>query len=170
VAQGRFKDNPNYLPRFYTDANFAAVRDIAAACDAHGMDMVQATYTWLMSASALQPGDGVLVGASSVEQLDSNLEVRKCVTLGMDGLWGGGRGEKVGKGQDGVAVRREGESRLVWTTHSALPLCHSATLPLCHSATLPLCPVISLAISLAPSFTSLRCYRMPLYTPNCPPN
>lgn len=25
VAAGRFKNNPNYLPRFYTDANFNAV-------------------------------------------------------------------------------------------------------------------------------------------------
>ena len=131
MAQGRFKDNPNYLPRFYTDANFAAVRDIAAACDAHDMDMVQATYTWLMSASALQPGDGVLVGASSVEQLDSNLEVRKGGYVGYGMGWVGGR--KWVKEKDGVAVRREGGSRLVWTTHSAL-LCHSA-LPLC-SATL----------------------------------
>ena len=26
VLEGRFKNNPNYLPRFYTDANFRAVR------------------------------------------------------------------------------------------------------------------------------------------------
>lgn len=74
VAPGRFKDNPNYLPRFYTNANFQATEEIAVACAAHDLCMVEAAYTWLMSASALQPGDGVLIGASSVEQLDSNLE------------------------------------------------------------------------------------------------
>ena len=42
VAVGRFKDNPNYLPRFYTPANFAAVDAIRAACEAAGLSLVQA--------------------------------------------------------------------------------------------------------------------------------
>jgi len=83
VATGRFKNNPNYLPRFYTDANFGAVRIIQEALLAHNealppggtsWTMIEATYAWLIRHSALgRPGDGLLIGASSVGQLDENL-------------------------------------------------------------------------------------------------
>lgn len=74
VQKGRFKDNPNYLPRFYTPANFEAVDLIRKACDEEGISMVEATYRWLLRHSALRETDGVLLGASSVKQLDENLE------------------------------------------------------------------------------------------------
>lgn len=73
VPQGRFKDNPNYLPRFYTDSNFDAVETIRKACDAEGITMVEATYRWLLRHSVLNGDDGLLLGASSLEQLDENL-------------------------------------------------------------------------------------------------
>lgn len=75
VLPGRFKANPNYLPRFYTDANFKALSVIRDACDAHGLGMVPATYAWLLRHSQLDAakGDGVLLGASSVGQLEENL-------------------------------------------------------------------------------------------------
>lgn len=75
VAKGRFKDNPNYMPRFYNEENFAALAQIRTACEASGVSMVEATYRWLLSHSALDPaeGDGLLIGASSPEQLDANL-------------------------------------------------------------------------------------------------
>ena len=77
VAKGRFRDNPNYLPRFYTDVNFRAVDVIQCACVAAGLNMVEATYTWLLRHSALASGenggDGVLLGASSTGQLQQNL-------------------------------------------------------------------------------------------------
>eukprot|EP00427_Karlodinium_veneficum_P048749 CAMPEP_0169233516 /NCGR_PEP_ID=MMETSP1016-20121227/27659_1 /TAXON_ID=342587 /ORGANISM="Karlodinium micrum, Strain CCMP2283" /LENGTH=335 /DNA_ID=CAMNT_0009312867 /DNA_START=151 /DNA_END=1158 /DNA_ORIENTATION=- len=75
VSAGRFKDNPNYLPRFYTDSNFAAVARIRAACEAAGLSMVPATYAWLLRHSILdaERGDGVLIGASSLRQLEENL-------------------------------------------------------------------------------------------------
>jgi len=74
VAKGRFKNNPNYLPRFYTDTNFAAVDAVREACDAEGISMVEATYRWLMRHSALDKNDGVLLGASSMKQLKQNLD------------------------------------------------------------------------------------------------
>eukprot|EP00929_Paragymnodinium_shiwhaense_P086594 TRINITY_DN47095_c0_g1_i1.p1 TRINITY_DN47095_c0_g1~~TRINITY_DN47095_c0_g1_i1.p1 ORF type:complete len:350 (+),score=91.87 TRINITY_DN47095_c0_g1_i1:71-1120(+) len=84
VAVGRFKDNPNYLPRFYTDANFKALEAIRAACDAAGISMVEATYRWLLRHSALKaPRDGLLLGASSMEQLQSNLAA--CVAGSTEG-------------------------------------------------------------------------------------
>jgi aflatoxin B1 aldehyde reductase len=74
VAAGRFKDNPNYLPRFYTPANFAAVEVIGKACDMEGISMVEATYRWMLCHSVLEERDGILLGASSLEQLDQNLK------------------------------------------------------------------------------------------------
>lgn len=75
TMQGRFKDNPNYLPRFYTDANFSAVENIRTACEEHGLCMVPATYAWMLRHSKLSAGlnDGLLLGASSVAQLEENL-------------------------------------------------------------------------------------------------
>ena len=40
VAAGRFKENPNYLPRFYTDPNFEAVGSIQSACAAQGWSLL----------------------------------------------------------------------------------------------------------------------------------
>jgi len=76
VMAGRFKDNPNYLPRFYTEANFKALDQIRSACDDAKLGMVQATYSWLLQHSVLDAskGDGLLLGASSVEQLEENMK------------------------------------------------------------------------------------------------
>jgi aflatoxin B1 aldehyde reductase len=71
---GRFKNNPNYLPRFYTPSNFEALEGIRSACDREGIGMVEATYRWLLRHSALTADDGLLLGASSVGQLDENLQ------------------------------------------------------------------------------------------------
>lgn len=75
VAQGRFKNNENYLPRFYTSANFEAIHLIRAQCEMEQITMVEATFRWLLCHSKLSSSekDGILLGASSVEQLDQNL-------------------------------------------------------------------------------------------------
>ena len=73
VMSGRFKDNANYLPRFYTPSNFAAIDIVRKACESEGISMVEATYRWLLRHSALKETDGVLLGASSLDQLDQNL-------------------------------------------------------------------------------------------------
>ena len=75
VAKGRFKDNPNYLPRFYTDANFAAIRLIEEQCRKENITLLEASFRWLLCHSALDPAceDGFLLGASSVPQLEENL-------------------------------------------------------------------------------------------------
>lgn len=83
VKAGRFKNNPNYLPRFYTPANFEALGLIQSACQDANFSMVEASYRWLLRHSALRTtddvngdGDGVLLGASSLQQLEENL--RSC--------------------------------------------------------------------------------------------
>ena len=73
VITGRFKDNPNYLPRFYTPQCFTAIERIRNACDIAGISMVDATYRWLLLHSELGPNDGLLLGASSMDQLEQNL-------------------------------------------------------------------------------------------------
>lgn len=73
VLQGRFKDNPNYLPRFYTPSNFDAIDIIQDACDQEDMSIVDATFRWLLYHSKLNKEDGILIGASSIKQLVQNL-------------------------------------------------------------------------------------------------
>jgi aflatoxin B1 aldehyde reductase len=73
VLVGRFRDNPNYLPRFYTPANFAALQLIRTACEAAQICLVEATYRWMLCHSGLGAEDGLLLGASSLSQLDENL-------------------------------------------------------------------------------------------------
>jgi aflatoxin B1 aldehyde reductase len=73
VMKGRFKNNPNYLPRFYTEANFEAVEIVRRACDDAGISLVEATFKWLLRHSALTKDDGVLLGASSMAQLEQNM-------------------------------------------------------------------------------------------------
>eukprot|EP00980_Cylindrotheca_fusiformis_P005895 scaffold1242_cov123-Cylindrotheca_fusiformis.AAC.4 len=72
-TQGRFKNNENYIPRFYNDANFEAIQLIRNQCEKDGISMVNATYRWLLRHSVLKESDGVLIGASSIDQLDENL-------------------------------------------------------------------------------------------------
>eukprot|EP00559_Dactyliosolen_fragilissimus_P005359 CAMPEP_0184865192 /NCGR_PEP_ID=MMETSP0580-20130426/17267_1 /TAXON_ID=1118495 /ORGANISM="Dactyliosolen fragilissimus" /LENGTH=381 /DNA_ID=CAMNT_0027364289 /DNA_START=76 /DNA_END=1221 /DNA_ORIENTATION=- len=74
VPQGRFKNNPNYLPRFYTQSNFEALRIIQDACQKENISLLQASFTWLIRHSALSEHDGILIGASSLAQLQQNLD------------------------------------------------------------------------------------------------
>ena len=99
VRAGRFKENPNYLPRFYTPSNFDALERMGAACEAASLSLVEATYRWLLCSSALsvEAGDALLVGASSIEQLSSNLAaveaartagpLPQAVLAAFDGAW-----------------------------------------------------------------------------------
>ena len=70
---GRFKNNPNYLPRFYTASNLAVVENLRLACSLNNVSLLSATYRWLLLHSALTPSDGLLLGASSPSQLADNL-------------------------------------------------------------------------------------------------
>jgi len=75
VISGRFKNNENYLPRFYTDDNFEALALIKNACDKEDITVLEATFRWLLRHSALCEKDGVLLGASSLSQIDQNLDL-----------------------------------------------------------------------------------------------
>ena len=51
----------------------AALRRIHTACAAAGLTVAEATARWHFHNSALVPGDGVIMGAASLEQLEDNL-------------------------------------------------------------------------------------------------
>ena len=59
---------------FYTKENFQAITIIQQACQDAGITMVEATYRWLLYHSLLKSTDGILIGASSIQQLQQNLE------------------------------------------------------------------------------------------------
>jgi aflatoxin B1 aldehyde reductase len=104
IPQGRFRDNPNYLPRFFTPANLDAVSLIQEACLEANITLVQATYRWLLYHSALTAEDGILLGASSVAQLQENLDAAcpqdetplpDTVLVAFDAAWRRTQGEGV---------------------------------------------------------------------------
>jgi len=72
-AAGRFKDNKMYTDRFWKDSYLEAAEQIKAACDAEGVSMVDAAMVWMKLHSKLQDGDGIIIGASSMSQLDANV-------------------------------------------------------------------------------------------------
>lgn len=72
--KGRFRNNQNYLPRFYTRENFAALDVLRRACEKENISLIEVSFRWLLRHSALSDTDGVLIGASSLEQLEENLK------------------------------------------------------------------------------------------------
>lgn len=80
IPPGRFQNNPNYIPRFYTPENFRALQIIQTACRECNITMIEATYRWLLCHSALSGEDGILLGASSTQQLHENLQACSNVT------------------------------------------------------------------------------------------
>ena len=75
VSGGRFDGNDMYTSRFWLDVYHDAVADIASACRAHDIAPADASLRWLYNHSMLDgsKGDGVIIGASSLAQLDANL-------------------------------------------------------------------------------------------------
>jgi len=76
-SAGRFQNNKMYKDRFWKDSFFDAAESIQKACDAEQTSMVSAAFRWLLHHSKLQDGDAIIIGASSEQQLDSNLKALK---------------------------------------------------------------------------------------------
>lgn len=113
VMQGRFKDNANYLPRFYTDENFDAIELIKEACEKEEITLVEATFKWLLKHSALTENDGVLLGASSAQQLQQNLDACRPVTNDC------GLSEEILSAFDSASKITEKKSFPYWRSYSA---------------------------------------------------
>lgn len=66
----------NYRNRYYRDSTFRAMQTIEAATEKHGLTMIETALRWMVHHSALRikdGNDGILIGISSVAQLDDNL-------------------------------------------------------------------------------------------------
>ena len=76
---GRFTFRPNYRNRYWKKPFFDALELLSAACREHDIPLVQAAFAWLVHHSGLSApaGDGIILGASSLTQLEQNLEAMR---------------------------------------------------------------------------------------------
>ncbi|KAH8658483.1 putative aflatoxin b1 aldehyde reductase-like protein [Xylariales sp. PMI_506] len=80
--EGRFSSvNPllgaSYRKRYFRDSTFEALAVIELVAKAHHLTLVEIGLRWLVHHSALNVvngTDGIIIGVSSIEQLDQNLE------------------------------------------------------------------------------------------------
>ena len=92
---GRFARLESYRKRYWKQSYFDAMDEIRKACESEDISMVEAAYRWLCNHSKLDAskGDGILLGASKIAQMDQNLEAVKKGVLpqsildAMDGAW-----------------------------------------------------------------------------------
>lgn len=65
-----------YRNRYWKAEFFAALDVLRTACDTAGISMANASLRWLAHHSKLDgaAGDGIIIGASSIGHLESNLE------------------------------------------------------------------------------------------------
>ena len=75
IDSGRFINRPNYQDRYWKESYFTAVNNIKEACERYHINIVDASYRWMSFHSMLNPdrGDGIIVGASRIEQLKQNI-------------------------------------------------------------------------------------------------
>lgn len=81
-AEGRYSDRhttgPSYRTRYFKDSVFDALKIIEPVAEKHNLTMVEIALRWVRHHSALNikdgGNDGVLIGVSSIEQLQQNLD------------------------------------------------------------------------------------------------
>ncbi len=85
-TDGRFTHRPNYQGRYWKKSFFDGVEVIKAAAEKHGSSSIEATYRWLAYHSMLnaERGDAILIGASKLNHLLSNMETVKAGSLPED--------------------------------------------------------------------------------------
>ena len=78
----------SYRARYWKECYFEAVGLVSAACAEAGIPVAEAAYRWLARHSTLDAsrGDGVIVGASRLGQLEQNLASLEKGTLSADVL------------------------------------------------------------------------------------
>lgn len=79
-TSGRFSDaqgmGRNYRGRYFRESTFQALQIVEKAVEKHGLSMIETALRWTVHHSALKikdGNDGILIGVSSLEQLDQNL-------------------------------------------------------------------------------------------------
>jgi len=66
-----------YRKRYFKDSTFEALKIIEPVVEKHGLTMIETALRWVVNHSALNimdGNDGVIIGCSSVAQLDENLK------------------------------------------------------------------------------------------------
>jgi aflatoxin B1 aldehyde reductase len=81
-AEGRYSDKVSmgrmYRDRYFRDSTFRALQTVERAVEKAGLSMIETALRWVVHHSALRVtdgggNDGVIIGVSSVQQLDQNL-------------------------------------------------------------------------------------------------
>ncbi|GJC98857.1 aldo/keto reductase [Colletotrichum higginsianum] len=79
-SEGRFSDNHgtggNYRKRYFRESTFKALQTIEAAVEKNGLSMIETALRWTVHHSGLKikdGNDGIIIGISSVQQLEDNL-------------------------------------------------------------------------------------------------
>ena len=85
-TEGRFTHRPNYQDRYWKKSFFDGVEVIKTAAEKHGITSTEATYRWLAYHSMLdgERGDAILIGASKLNHLISNMQTVKAGPLPKD--------------------------------------------------------------------------------------
>ena len=92
---GRFARLESYRKRYWKQSYFDAVDEIRKACEEEGVPMVEAAYRWMAYHSCLDAsmGDGILLGASRIEQMTQNMaalekgKLPQSILDAMDAAW-----------------------------------------------------------------------------------
>lgn len=72
--EGRFSRLESYRKRYWKESYFEAVKLLLKTCKGHNIKPVDAAYRWLVHHSLLDVDvDGVIIGASSTDQLNQNM-------------------------------------------------------------------------------------------------
>lgn len=94
-GDGRFARLKSYRDRYWKTSYFDAVNEIKVACEKEGIPMVEAAYRWLINHSQMRAseGDGILLGASKIQQMEQNMasvdkgELPESILAAMDEAW-----------------------------------------------------------------------------------
>ena len=92
---GRFARLKSYRDRYWKQSYFDAVEEIKQSCEREGIPIVEAAYRWLVNHSSMNAaqGDGILLGASRIDQMEQNMAASakgplpQSVLEAMDAAW-----------------------------------------------------------------------------------
>ena len=92
---GRFARLESYRKRYWKQSYFDAVDEIRKACESEGIPMAEAAYRWMAFHSCMDAtkDDGILLGASRLEQMTQNMAavekgaLPQAILDAMDAAW-----------------------------------------------------------------------------------
>lgn len=83
-TEGRFKEKPFYVQRFWKQSYFESKQLISKACEEADTKIINASLSWLRNHSYLQDGDAIILGQSKHSQLLENMEAFNSHSLSKD--------------------------------------------------------------------------------------